>query len=66
MTTKIKVGDLTLKQLREILDRSCPWSCKECREKHSADYIICNADFEFNFEDSLLDQDIEVEYDEIK
>lgn len=59
-----KIGDLTLKQFKEELDRSCPWSCKECKEKHKLDYIICHEDFEFDFNDKFFEQEIEVEEDE--
>jgi hypothetical protein len=55
------IGDLTLKEVKEVLDRGCPWSCTECKVKHKIDYLLCREDFEFDFDDKLLDKEIEVD-----
>lgn len=69
MTTKtIKIGDLTLRQLKEILNTHCSWPCNECKVKHKADYVVCQLcleyDLAFDWTDNMLNQEIEVEYDD--
>ena len=49
MTTKtIKVGDLTLRQVKEILETPCSWSCRECREKHNAMAVLCQISLDYD------------------
>lgn len=62
MTTKIKVGDLTLRQVKEILNRHCTWDCRECLVKHNADYVLCKLSIEYDlgldFTDNMLEQEV--------
>ena len=61
-----KLGELTLREFAEIINRPClSATCRECKEKHSADYVICRANFEYDPRvESLLDEEIEVEENE--
>ncbi len=61
---KKKIGDLTLRQAVKIKDRPCIWSCKECKEKHSVDYVVCHINIEYDSDNIDLDQEIEVEDNE--
>lgn len=58
---KKKIGELTLREFAEIMDRPCSWPCRECKEKHNAEYVFCQSDFEYDSAilDSLLDKEIE-------
>ena len=59
-----KLGELTLREFTEIMNRSClAKTCRECKEKHTADYVLCRSDFEYDSGvlESLLDEEIEVE-----
>lgn len=58
---KKKIGDLTLKEIIEMSGIPCPWSCTECREKHSANYAICHIEIEYDADTLDLNQEIEVE-----
>lgn len=58
---KKKIGDLTLTEVIEIIGRPCSWTCKECEEKHSADYAICHIVVEYDIDTLDLDKEIEVE-----
>lgn len=55
-------GDLTLSEIVEINNKRCPVSsCRECREKHSADYAVCQLDIYYDIDKLDLNQEVEVE-----
>lgn len=57
-----KLGELTLREFAEIINRPClSTTCRECKEKHSADYVICRANFEYDPKiELILDEEIGV------
>ena len=57
---KKKIGDLTLKEIRDIKHRCRDYnSCEECNTKNKLCYMVCGIELLINFD--ILEQEFEVE-----
>ena len=60
MTKTIKIGDLTLNQIRKITSRCSNYkSCYECEKKDNQCFKVCKVHIMI-IESDLLDQEVEI------